>query len=339
MEKIEHVYFYLDGTHYCDFTLYLLSSRKTPPDGKYLAVDERLSVELDNASFATIKSIPAKASSSIYVTPRCPIALDTIRKNYTIKREPDAGDYNVFAKKSAHYFDWRYIGSSVLLMNQKIIFGSGDEKSSNQLLYEANQKGVVFVTEDDIRYVRFTKSLFLYEDPKSVYSRLLKGELSKPCITVEDLDLANGSPLTIDVLQLCYECSKRTVPTKDDIQNFVLQLCALEQYNWRKFTGSTSILMQLCINQPVGKYVYNHKSQYPKIVKNFMRRTNDITFTSKEDFELSRKFLDMILNIGEIRYSAVMDLLEKLHNSGIPFYVFRNVFSEIVRITPKKYEK
>lgn len=43
-----------------------------------------------------MKTLPPKGSN-VYIAPNCPLAMDDIRNNYTIKKKPDTGDYNVFS--------------------------------------------------------------------------------------------------------------------------------------------------------------------------------------------------------------------------------------------------
>ena len=105
---------------------------------------------------------------------------------------------------------------------------------------------------------------------------------------------------------------------------------------------SISVLWEIINGYPgytVWKDMRNHKSRYPKPVQQLLKFNWATDFSNKEDFELSKSFVDMLLKINGIQFTDAATLLTKINKIGLSLDTFSLFYKNIIRLTPIVYEE
>ncbi len=335
----EHAYFRINGNDYIDYKLYDLTRNRDPENTVAISFDFR-SRYLDDMQTSPLldRAFRPKRKDEIYVAPRCKYALDDVRKYYTIKRAPDSGVCNVFSEKTFQRSAYTYsysINKALIFPNAKMIFVA---YTNNTIEFEALRLGVTLPTGENPISVSSYEYYYLYKLDDCLI-KLINGELKKPCIPASSLDINSENELTLDVLQLVYNVGRANYYDKDAEKNMVIQLRALNQYNWREYKGTVSLLLNqiLLKGTQVCTYMRTHKSRYPKEVKELLETVSE-PFKNNKDLLLAQTFVDNLLQLGNRKYASMTDLLAKLSEAHIPPYIFSKLFTDTVRMVPRTFE-
>lgn len=341
--KIKHAYFNIDGVNFYDYTLYSDWSNKLTVSEDSFVVDKSFLDRLMNISNFTDATIKPPRQSEIYITPKLPYPIEDIRNNYKIKRVPDSGTYNVIGPihvpKDNHFYRW----AIAVFPSLKAIFVKC--KNCNTDKRSVYREALVYLPNAD--YAEMIHEEYLYQkrlvviNNQGVYKKLLDGTLTKPCVPYTNLDIAGRNQLTNDVLTLVRKTGEIPWTEKDAERNFVMQLNVLNQHNWREYPGTIAMLfLELMYGNRSSIYreVRNHISRYSKVVKELLFRP-DVKFASEKDQEFARQYINELLDIGECRYTTVNTLNAKLKEINLSISTFDQLYNNIVRLTPKKYEE
>ena len=282
-------------------------------------------------SYFNNSNVPKKGDA-LYVSPFSKWAINDLRNNYTLKRNPDTGDYNVFASvpksKARVYMEFWVAVPSMKLMIADVRPHDdyGWKVFAESYGYSIPDGTLIYSGQPQTRMV-------LYWTPES-YRQLLKGELKKPCISADKLKLYSENELTADTLRLCYELGKDY--SSEATEKLVFQMKVLNQYNWREYPYLVGLVFDRMIfyNQVYG--MRKQKSKYPKPIQEMLEVSFDPynTMTLKEA-KLVREFIDQLMNVGELRFTSFKDWQNKLSEFRIPEVVFTRLYDCTMKIKPR----
>ena len=334
-----HVYMIVDGKELYDYDLYIPFtpySRRSEEDPMLLDDYCRNIFSEKGLTPSGVSTIPK--NTKIYLAPGCPKAIDDIRKNYVIKRTPDAGDYNVLTPLPFMSYYFR-LSTLVVYPDHKTIVGTRKENcSATEIANLVLSLLPGFVANN--YFISTGSSIFLYQLSRkkhAIFEKALKGELKKPCVTYQQLDLNSGLPLTTDILELVYNTGKVNYRATDAEKNYLIQLNVLNQHDWRKYPGTVrTLIYELLSKNCINCCVANTKSRYPKAIQEIMG-TRKKSFLNDDDRDLCRQFIEKFLEIGDCKYASVADLIAKLDTIHLSLSTFGELYNNIVRITPRQH--
>ena len=359
MNKLDHVYLHINNTFYKDYTLYLQHAyfgyreEMLAKWNNCIHVDEEARKDLKNITQYTDATVFPKKNSNLYVAPGIPYTLDDIRKNYTIKRAPDSGDYNIISPlKNVSSVGFSVINTFAIFPDRKEMvelkswYPLADLNIVRQEIYkqvliaipDADYEEMTIVTEAYSRHI----SIYSLHDANA-YKMLLDGTFTKPCVEYNHLDITGQNPLTLDTLKLVYEFGSVSRSSKNAVENIILQLNALNQTAWRDYKGTINLIFLRMYRNPTSVFrrlMMEPDSTLSKVVKNFKAEfsfnTDILSFCSEEDFLLAQVYVKDALKLEEgSKFVTVQGLLYKLSNNYIPLVTFSQLFNNIVRITAK----
>lgn len=339
----DEAYFKIDNDAYYGYTAtveadnaYYLMKLKAP--GIILTnreVTELFSeINIDNRLDQNFKP---NSGDPLHIVPDCKYSIADIRNNYQIKRDFDAGVYNVFSPLEYPRSSF-WVERTVVIPSKKHIVLLTDCTSNENAFYVAKSIFQDLRAEDCIFYGSHmpligTKKL-------RPYLPLLLGTAKKPCISYKKLEF-NTNELTSDVLMLVKKCGGVDKCCPDAEKNFLIQLAVLNQHNWRDYPRTIMNMFSTFGYGTIKEEVFNHPSKYPKYVNEMynMTRATRPVYTEK-DFNLSREFYANVLDIkSDTMFVDTLALQHKLNNVGISLYDFEQIFNLTTRITPRKYDQ
>lgn len=338
------IYMRLNGVDYYDYDVILTETpwrlRHIKDLSNYTVIDKNVEKDLENiTSLLDMQCVPQKGSS-VHIVPDCPYALNDIRNNYTIKRSIDTADFNVFSEYSKTNSIWIIKPEYYILPNLKtvIIFnGQRNYKASLQVASAILGKNI---TEEDV--ILSADSFSIYASISNGYFKLLKKELTKPCVYYKNLDINSSLELTEDALQLVYASGKVQSRQDDSVNNFILQLNMLNQHNWREYPGTVNLLLNNILPGCCGvrNYVHRKLSQFPKQIKPFFSSYGkDLTFKNEKDYEMSKRLIYSILCSENIHFTTCDTLLNKLREANIDLDIYNKFFKTTVKIDEREYKE
>ena len=300
-----------------------------------------ISVESDDIKSMLDTTAKPKKNSTIYVTPGCPISSADLRKNYQIKRDPDAADYNVFSD-----FKLKREWCSVCVIPSRKVamvfnrYSSQCPDTRKDFMYIARAvPGYADVNLDDLSSV--WAGTLGYNVVPDAFLRLYNGTLSKPAVSINQLDMDFGLELTDDVVELVY----RTGMVDNDYgrkteEKCLLELAALNQYNWRDYPRTMYLLTSVMKYKYRSTYhsIQHAPSRAPKSIKSIITTEFSSKAASQKDHDMSVRFMQMVLDIGDVKYVNYQDVYKKISQIPVSLDLFLNAFDTVVRIAPKKYE-
>ncbi len=324
----------LDG-----YTLYLTDTDKFSPEKLGLPGYCMNYTVFQNLSDSCLRNtVPGTIPQwkSIYVFPHCPYASNDIKAHYTVKRDADAGDYNVFVPID-RWKRYKTIQCLLYWPYRKVAVGSMTDSNEKKLLEIARD---IFpdmseyelkscVVRDEYFYI------YWLNDPKELYRKALDGDFKKPLVSFKQLDITNGNNLTLEVLKLVYHTVKNRDSNYDDI---VTQLEMLNQYDWRNYPGTMFILTCLLQKYYKFKRMSGRSSNYNKTVREFLNITKCECITAA-DMEMAQSLLYYVMGFDGTRFVTLSNLLRKLDDLRLPADIFEGIFDSIVRISPRKIEE
>ena len=171
--------------------------------------------------------------------------------------------------------------------------------------------------------------------------KLLNGTLTKPAISVKNLNLNSENELTLDVLRLVYQTGIVSVYMDDAVKNFAIQLNVLNQHNWREYPFTTRLVInEMCDSKScrcARDEVHRMKSQNSKVIKELISLPYiDLCDASDKDFNMAREFVASVMGIGNCKYASEEDFRKKLDNVNLSINTFLQLFNATVQIKPKE---
>lgn len=276
--------------------------------------------------------------SKIYITPNCPIPAADIRKNYTIKRAIDEGDYNVFTPIRVDS-DMGYY--CLLPDKNSVVFISyyGNQGTRQEFVRVLRGiSGYENIRESELDYIGYGR--IAHDVVPEAYHRLYEGKLVKPCISYTQLDTNYGLELTDDAVELVYRtgCAQWSYENE---QKCCLEISALAQYNWRDYPRTMYVLTTLLQARHRGVYSYirHAPSRQTKSVRQVVTTEFPPKTSSEKDFEMAKRLMLKVLNLEDgTKFVPFDSVASRLRELQVPIPLFHEVFDTIVRIQPKKYE-
>lgn len=331
-----------NGKNYFGYDVYYTDGERPVAD----IISEDVYEPLRDLTYCDKTIHPAKGSS-IYVSPgNCPVASDDIRRNYSMKKILDMGDYNIFYPVNRTWYKDNIMGFAVIESYKIIVISKRyrDSIKSYNSLY--NFLAVrPDIHEDDIEIIKLSDPVCLYniQDMTGAHKAALMGQLTKPCVPLENLDLSTGNDITLELLEQV-RVSGIVDDSRNAEENFRIQLNILNEHDWREYPGTTALVLAMTQSlssyvQTTGDSIYERISSQSKPIKNLYNETKAWAgnYKSQKDFDMAKTYLDTKLNIGEYRYCTSSSLSAKLLEYNIPSSIFYSLYNEVVRIAPKKY--
>lgn len=269
----------------------------------------------------------------IYLANNIPIDINTIRKSYTVKRKEEDADYVVIApfkcSENIWTYDLHYFPESDIIVEYNYLTA----EDIITIKREFNLKG------DGIKLN--IEWLSGFRDTKHSIEKLIKGQFTKPIISPSQLDLNIGDPLTVDVLNLTKRIGSVSYLSSDAEKNLILNIEALNNYNWRQYKGTVGIVLR-SISYAADTVLYRAvipriKSQN-KTVQDVLSARKCYDFICKEDFELAQDYIASLLNIDHYpMFVSTKQILTKLTDNGISVQEFEKLFGAVAKLQKKEY--
>jgi hypothetical protein len=338
------LYIEYDGVQYYDYDLHFIN----PPywvEKMPVVIDDNVLCKL-RTMISSLKSNNKLAKGSeICVIPDCKYNLEDVRKNYKIKRGHDKGDANVFSEETIGKL---HCTTSVMLavipscraaVTNFYFRDHADFISEIHALFPT-------VKDNEIIRVKIQNAAFYTVTACNLpeaYLKLLTGQLTKPCVHIDDLDLNTGEELTVDSLHIVYKlCSEEHkgsyLPDGWD-EKLKIQLAALNNLDWRKYPGTIDVLMNgfEWKRDSVMYQMRCNSSRYPKNVRNLLRFHAD-GFASKEDLDLACGFVRTVMKVEGVQFTSLGDIWKKMEDSRLNPLTFLKLFDNMVRLKDKEWK-
>lgn len=341
----------LDGVDYYDWTIYWEKYNYRPYVNDGIVVDKDLRRRIEDIDELLDDTFTLTPGSEIHVVPSCPICMADIRKNYITKRKVDDGCCNVFSpfKGSTNWVGcamYAIIPSRRSFVVQESGWPRNDNKTKANLeckitnlfpdlsVEERNQ--IIFKSDND--------SIFEYGNIPVAYVDLFFGKLTKPCVLYKKLEFKTENQVSLDILYLVYRAGMSEAYS-DTIEKFKIQLCALNEHNWRDYPGTISMLFKNLLNPRSSSKCSGELylvSRMPKAAKELvisMTRPETIPFKSQEDIDMAQRLLIYVLEMPEnLKFSTMETIISKLQEKHISIDCFCRCFNNMVKITPKEFK-
>ena len=285
-----------------------------------------------------------KLGSEIQVVPKCPVAMDDIRKNYKIKRDVDTAECNVFSPYSSSKGRfWTYAfavvpAKEIIIIINEYNYNGGYAKKLKNLVESYINAGLIGVT-DKVIYNTASPCDFYFERIPEAYLMLLEGKLQKPCISYKKLEFAHTNEMTMDILTLVYNTGNKSWAS-GNVKNFQIQMQALNQYNWRDYKFTLSILFHEFLNgYGASSFVFGKKSQQPKAIRELLEigyPRDEASRASDKDYAMAKRLVESLMDMENVKFTTVSTLLKKLDDHKLRFETFNLIYDTAVRITPNR---
>lgn len=286
-----------------------------------------------------------KPDSEIHVVPKCPVAMDDIRKNYKVKRDVDTAGCNVFSPYSSSKGRFWTYAFAVVPARKIIITINQYDHAGGYLkklisLVESYINAGLIGTMDTVIYNNSYTYDFYFERIPEAYLMLLDGKLQKPCISYKKLEFAHTNEMTMDILMLVYNTGNKSW-TNDNVKNFQIQMQALNQYNWREYRVTLAILFREFLRgYGATQFVFGKKSQQPKAIRELLEIGYPSNEASKgisdKDYAMAKRLIETIMGMENVKFTTVNTLLNKLDDYKLSIATFNLIYDTAVRITPNR---
>ena len=331
---IEH-----NGVKYYGYEVFSPDLRNV--DDVHMIMNASAVTTVRNLSSLVDTSIKPPKGAAVNVIQNCVLPVATIRNNYTIKRGVDTADYNVFSPQNTTYFGWiRQIllypkEKAVLIhMDKNMVFRDMVDELQTYLPHAAvAYDDCIFIDTGWQSWYKLCSNA-----NQDAFCRLLEGTLTKPCVSYNQLDLSTDNELTKDTLFIIYKLGitkTKDCAVDDMLQKLSIQIKALEQMNIDLYPGTMSLLNAIFCNsrRTVGEYLHGTSSRYDKTTKRLLSM-NTIPKTNV-DLEMGQSFIEMLLDMQDIKFTRMDTLINKLASINLPLEVFANFYNNIVKITKR----
>ena len=341
----------IDGVKYYDWTVYWNKDKYWAYPANYnLVFTYAISGNFEESCINDLLDdtfVPA-VGSEIHVVSGCPVGMTDIRKNYTIKRKADDGCCNVFSPLSVNC-RWLSCSSYSIVPSRQAIFISEsryprDVKREKIALQNEINNAFPDLTDLERNEISFVENdlNLKYGCIPEAYLDLLQGKLQKPCISYKKLQFKTENELTQDILYLVYRAGKEKW-NHDAGERFKIQLCALNEHNWRDYPGTVNMLFTDILNPRKSAYCMGMlgTSYIPKAAKELSNSmiADGIQFKSQKDIEMAQRFLKYIMGIPEdLQFTTIQTINKKFSEANINMNAFYRCFNNMVKLIPKKVE-
>lgn len=350
--EIPHVFFEKDGQLFSDFTLLTDTYGGNFGEGTTAIVSPEVYKKLLNPGSGFYSQTVVPQKSAITMATPYKYAAQDLRNNYMLKRNLDAGDYNVFSTEDIRNYGSNYFTNVYVYAPMKLIVAIFDrydhtqnypEMAVRQMAqeyfgrYEHAVPDSFFITENHIDRIELKRLKYSSE----AWGKLLDGSLKKPCVLDSMLQVNTDNKLTVDILKMVYTIGNKEW-SKEAEKNFLIQLNVLNQYDWRCKKGTVACLLSM-LNYTQGRYnrsifseITRCPSRYPKQIKELIECARNGSFEDDKDRELCTEFLCDLLKIKTDGMIVRMsEYLTKCYDNHVPWTAMYELFGPVVRIMPK----
>lgn len=275
-----------------------------------------------------------------------PIAVSDIRKHYKLKRQFDSGSCNVYAvnKGTVCYYGGWSSHPTMLFVYPDVktivgVIGQQNNASLHQIATEVkeleNQRFDIVVASFGYTYINLS----------DFEQAMLLGTVKKPVISFDQLPIHSENELTIEQLQLIEKLGME-IYSEEAKRNYVTQMCALNQYNWREYPGALSVFFSICQKLAKrasyrGDLIFSQMSKahhFPKAAQEIVKKHATLQpFKSQKDYELGLEILES--KIGKVpEFVTVSSLFEKSGTTGVPILTILHCFDDVVRLKHLKID-
>lgn len=327
----KHAYILNNGILFCDYKLY--TDRKfyndiTKLDEYVVMTDDVFNGLYYRSNFNKIcdQNFQPNRDDEIYVGPNCKYASADIRRNYKVKREPDAGVCNVLSPIKS--WDRHFSNSKMLIVMgiQSVFCTDENDPVAFARTFVPDIDKLSYTLVEPAGWFRVCRL-------PEVYKKFLNKELKKPVISEDRLKITSDNKLTVDILRMTYEASKAWYHEKDAEKNMQIQLNVLNQTDWRDYKGTISLLNELMYNKKgIAYMMMGTKSRYPKPIQEILQCTDCFDPISSEDRNLGAHFLAAIMGIDGTKFIDAPGFYKKLGETGITVNTFSRFFQTLVRV-------
>ena len=340
-------YFRYNGIDYFDYDFY--NDGESDPNGFFM--NRELAEEFFNV--ITPGFVPQKGMKA-YVIPGCKRAIADIRKDYVIKRNYQDADFIIKSTTSNNY-NYSYRFNQFLIVPSRKAFIAWDKYTWRHNFANFNDfvKHVIpdydTVKNTDPNIISFNisshESSFFYFSFNKFKTELdiALGKITIPVVNLDDLPVYSSNNLDIETLQMVHKIGMEPV-SENAKENFIIQLQALNQTNWREYPATMHLLYSILKKarfgytgvETAGYKVFEKPSALPKSVKEmFEKMWKEGGANSEEDLNLGRQFLQTIVQFDTNKFYTVQELATLFKNARVDFQNFYNLYDNIVKIRPK----
>lgn len=333
-------YLELDGNRYWDYDFYSDDTK----DG-FTLVSESIIKQLSDFSFSGFNMFmsPAQGDNICTVSP-CILPIDDLRKNYKIKRGIETGTCLVFSPLNYNQYHWCW-GSFFVDPGKKAVFHTTDWKDTMTAIKNIAHQVYGSSYKSDSRTFKVKNDRLRFLKNNEAYLKLLNGSLTVPAIPYTNLKINSGNELTHDVLYLVYKVGSVDVKgsnwyyCQNEIKNVEIELSVMNNYNWREYPGTVSILVNELMRKEdsVTNSMHGSMSRYPKAVKNILM-SPECGFISKKDMDMARSLVSGIIGLEGKKFVKYEDLVRKLKEVNLSMESFGRMYNTITKISERDFE-
>ena len=338
----------INGVDYFDWTLYSIDSswyRKLDKDpARFIAIDTETLRKFEDLDASLLdETFVPPLNSEVHIVPSCPVGMADIRKNYTVKRKPDDGCCNVFSPYKGCYGHFWNTDYAIIPSKRAIVLGHKNQwnkslKNSKEIIQELFPE----LLPTDYTVVNKEQNI-CYAELSDDWLMLLTKQLKKPCVSYQKLEFKSDNEVTLDILDLVFRTGSQQW-SQDNQKAFHIQLCALNEHNWRDYKGTIGMIFHdvLC---PFGRCRSNSiasdlrcLSRIPKAAKELVDSCmKQEGFVSKEDLELAQEFMRNFLGMNGVKFTTMETVISKCGEHGINMQVLFGLFDNMVKLEPKQF--
>lgn len=333
-------YLELDGNRYWDYDLY---SDDTEDD--LILVSAPIVKQLSDFSLPefNLTMSPAEGSSICTVSP-CILPIDDLRKNYKMKRGLETGTCLVFSPLNYNQHDWCW-GTFIVDPGHNAVFHTSNWEDPMRAIKNIATQVFGQSYKLDSRTFKVDNSVLRFLKGNEAYLKLLNGSLTVPAVPYTSLKINSSNELTHDVLYLVYKVGSVDVERKNwyycqnEIKNVEVELSVMNNYNWREYPGTVSILVNELIRKDgsVTNSMHGSLSRYPKAVKNILQFP-ECGFVSKKDMDMARSLVSNLIGLEGKKFVKYEDLVRKLKEINLSMESFGRMYNTITKISERDFE-
>lgn len=336
--------------HECRGTVYagyeLVYPKKIPiKDGKYTAIvsDAVISIlhnlQKYGESFMATDVYPLPGSS-IYAASPCMFDAKDLRNNFKLKKSLDAGDYNVFSslptrqRKSA--VPTLHATSSIIIPSKKMIIANNDKNESYYSLLSKFAPEIDRTKSDEEFIIDWSSRDYTWINLNQDYISLLEGKLEKPCVPAENLKLYHDNPLSLDTLEMVYRAGMKD-KSDDAVNNYLMQLAAMNLRNWRDYPGTISILFGQLLNYrwfSASYPVHEHLEKYEKFVAE-MRSYKSKPFLNQEDQDMAMNLIERLIDLDFSQKHTWQEVFKAASNINLQLTTLFSLYDNEITLSRK----
>lgn len=335
------IYATLCGVEYKGWNVYINNGQ----DKEILVFDSQHMNDINNLSSAV--TYTPKLGSDIYVMPNCKLAAADIRKNYNIKRSPADASAIIVSDYECHR-NWDSVSTFYAVPEKKTIFiepryrSWRADKSIEEFAVNIMPELTQYYEQGKAQKYTFKQGEheMIYFYPAADLKGLIdvyEGTINKPLVPYKDLVIVNDNQLDIETLQMFFNVGLVTRQS-GCIENFKIQMQALNQTNWRSYRGTLSMLYGILKkNRYCAAYeVFNRPSCLPKAAKELYDvMSSENAFELRKDADMAREFLQTVVDFNPNDFTEINNIQNKFYKAKVDFEYFYRLYDNIVKIRPK----